>query len=287
MFVSGPTLYSYVWNNPTNFTDPTGFLTAQETTQALKDGTAQATLGDGKTVVGLKATFNEDGSIKTLTVTLPGESTTKTLSFRGVAAGSTLTLMETRGAGLTTAREATLAAVANAGKPTFNELMDKGLGKVGDAWNFLDGEIIQKSPVGPEVEAAVGTLALVKEVVVAEKAVQDVRVVEDAAQLAKPAETAAKGGTYILKDGEEVVKKTGRTNDLARREAELGRKHPDQAFEVDKRTDSYPAQRGREQIIHDANPSAHAQNGGLDRINGISPKNPRRDEYLQAGRELQ
>ncbi len=97
---------------------------------------------------------------------------------------------------------------------------------------------------------------------------------------------AAKGGTYVLKDAEGVVSKTGRTNDLARREAELGRKHPDKTLEVDKRTDSRSAQRGREQDIHDANPSAHAQNGGLDRINGIDPKNPRRDEYLKAGREL-
>jgi len=96
----------------------------------------------------------------------------------------------------------------------------------------------------------------------------------------------ARGGTYVLKDGEGVVVKTGRTNDLARREAEHGRAHPDKSFEVDKRTDSRMAQRGREQDLHDANPSAHKANGGLDKINGISPNNPMRDKYLEAGRAL-
>lgn len=106
--------------------------------------------------------------------------------------------------------------------------------------------------------------------------------IHEAADLAK----AARGGTYVLRDAAGVVRKTGRTDDLVRRERELGRKHPDKTFEVDKRTDSHPAQRGREQILHDANPSAHSSNGGLDRINGISPKNPKRDEYLEAGRNL-
>jgi len=97
---------------------------------------------------------------------------------------------------------------------------------------------------------------------------------------------AARGGTYVLRDAQGVARKTGRTDDLVRRERELGRQHPDKTFEVDKRTDSYPAQRGREQILHDANPSAHSSNGGLDRINGISRKNPQRDDYLEAGRNL-
>lgn len=97
---------------------------------------------------------------------------------------------------------------------------------------------------------------------------------------------AAKGGTYVLKNPDGTVVKTGRTNDLARREGEHGRGHPDKTFEVDKRTDNRAAQRGREQDLHDANPSAHADNGGLDKINGIRPNNPRRDEYLREGRKL-
>jgi hypothetical protein len=91
--------------------------------------------------------------------------------------------------------------------------------------------------------------------------------------------TYAKGGTYVLKDpvtGE--VMRTGRTSDLSRRE----REHSGSGliFEVDKRTDDYDAQRGREQIIHDRyNPS-------LNRIRPISPNNPNRDRYLEAGRAL-
>jgi RHS repeat-associated protein len=97
----------------------------------------------------------------------------------------------------------------------------------------------------------------------------------------------AKGGTYVLKNADGIVVRTGRTNNLDRRFSEHGRKHPDLTPQVDKRTDDRAAQRGREQIIHDANPSAHAANGGLDKINPISQKNPKRDDYMEAGRKLE
>jgi len=100
------------------------------------------------------------------------------------------------------------------------------------------------------------------------------------------AEQAAKGGTYVLKNSDGTVVRTGRTNDLARREREHGLDHPDLDFEVDKYTDDYRAQRGREQDLHDANPSAHAANGGLDKIKPISDRNKRRGRYLEAGRAL-
>ena len=113
-----------------------------------------------------------------------------------------------------------------------------------------------------------------------------IKAAEAAVKTEKVASEVAKGGTYVLKNAEGTVVKTGRTKDLARREAEHGRKHPDTTFQVDKRTDDYAAQRGREQDLHDAHPTAHKDNGGLDRINGISPTNPRREEYLKAGRKL-
>ena len=118
------------------------------------------------------------------------------------------------------------------------------------------------------------------------QALKAAKAVEKLVSASAPVHSAAKGGTYVLKDVDGVVVKTGRTNDLARREAEHGRNHPGLTFEVDKRTDSPSARRGREQDLHDANPSAHAKNGGLDKINAISPTNPKRDDYLRDGRAL-
>jgi hypothetical protein len=84
------------------------------------------------------------------------------------------------------------------------------------------------------------------------------------------------------------VQRTGRSKDLdARRRAHAN--HPetkDLDFEIDRRTDVYAEQRGREQIIYDAHPEALLENGGLNKIRGISPTNPRLQEYLEAGRRL-
>ncbi|WP_437731191.1 RHS repeat-associated core domain-containing protein [Sorangium sp. So ce1335] len=94
----------------------------------------------------------------------------------------------------------------------------------------------------------------------------------------------AKGGTYKLRDPETgQVRRTGRTNDLRRREGEHGRdpETKDLEFEVDRRTDSYPAQRGREQRIYDQHPEAD-----MNRRRPISPTNPRREEYLRLGDKL-
>ncbi|MEM7375640.1 MAG: hypothetical protein AAF587_44015 [Bacteroidota bacterium] len=76
--------------------------------------------------------------------------------------------------------------------------------------------------------------------------------------------------------------RTERTNDLERRQNEHANDDDLGAliFEVDRRTDDYAAQRGREQIIHEL------FDPPLNRINPISPNNPRRDDYLDAGRLL-
>lgn len=92
------------------------------------------------------------------------------------------------------------------------------------------------------------------------------------------------GGTYKLRDPDTgQVRRTGRSNDLARREGEHGRhsETKDLDFEVDRRTDSYPAQRGREQRIYEAHPEAD-----LNRQRPIAPRNPNRDEYLREGDKL-
>lgn len=76
--------------------------------------------------------------------------------------------------------------------------------------------------------------------------------------------------------------RTGQTNDLERRKAEHARLYPDYVFQIDKRTDDYAARRGREQILHDGcNPAPP-----LDKQSPIDPNNPRRNEYLEAGKQL-
>ncbi len=110
-----------------------------------------------------------------------------------------------------------------------------------------------------------------------------------ALKLAKPLANAAKGGTYKLRNpmtGQ--VKRTGRTNDLTRRQREHRRDQntKDLELEVDRRTDCCNARRGREQIIYDKHPEARAANGGLNKRRPVSPRNPRRREYSDAGRKL-
>ncbi|CAM2008762.1 polymorphic toxin-type HINT domain-containing protein [Acanthopleuribacter pedis] len=93
-----------------------------------------------------------------------------------------------------------------------------------------------------------------------------------------------KGGTYTLRDprtGE--VRRTGQTNNLKRREKEHGRGNEtkDLVFKVDKTSDDKAARRGREQIIYDKHPEAD-----LNKRRPISPKNPRKKEYMEKGQEL-
>jgi hypothetical protein len=109
--------------------------------------------------------------------------------------------------------------------------------------------------------------------------------------------STAKGGTYKLIDPEAGgVKRTGRTNDLARREGEHARSADtsDLDFQVDRRTDVPAEQRGREQVIHDAHPEArhpsHVEGGvegGLNKKRPISPNNKRRDEYMEAAKNVE
>ncbi|MFN8444523.1 MAG: RHS repeat-associated core domain-containing protein [Caldilineaceae bacterium] len=87
------------------------------------------------------------------------------------------------------------------------------------------------------------------------------------------------GGTYIQYDpltGQ--IMRTGRTNNLARREREHAGSGLD--FEVDSRTDNPAARRGREQIIHDT------YNPPLNYIKPIADTNPRRPRYMRAGRQV-
>jgi RHS repeat-associated protein len=92
------------------------------------------------------------------------------------------------------------------------------------------------------------------------------------------------GGTYVLvHPGTGNVMRVGRTRDLDQRRGQHER-HPilgDFRFRIDRQTDDYDQQRGREQIIHDL------YNPPYDLINPISPRNPNRQRYLDAGREIE
>ncbi len=109
---------------------------------------------------------------------------------------------------------------------------------------------------------------------VAEHAVPPTTVVEGA---------VPQGGTYMLVDEKTgKVMRTGRTNDLKRRKGEHQRDPETRPYPMkeDRLTDSRPAQRGREQMIHDAHQPP------LNKINPISPTNPKRQQYLDAAKEL-
>lgn len=96
---------------------------------------------------------------------------------------------------------------------------------------------------------------------------------------------AAKGGTYKLRDPETgQVRRTGKTNDLDRRQTEhaRGKETKDLDFEIDRRTGNEAARRGREQRIYDQHPEAD-----LNKRRPISPDNPKRDYYLDEGDKLQ
>ncbi len=146
-------------------------------------------------------------------------------------------------------------------------------------------------PVNVATGAAIGSVLRAGEATL--EVAGDLRKVERAAskgkktaQLAEEVEqgaaASAKGGTYVLQDPDTgQVMKTGRTNDHHRRGLEH-RRHPDTEdlrYRLESRTNEYPVQRGHEQLLHDE------YNPPLDKIRPISPKNPRREEYLKAARE--
>jgi hypothetical protein len=79
-------------------------------------------------------------------------------------------------------------------------------------------------------------------------------------------------------DAEGNVARTGRSNDLLRREAEHARDPAlkDFDFEPVHRTEVYSEQRGLEQLLHDM------YQPPLNKVRPISPTNPNLQEYLDA-----
>ena len=136
--------------------------------------------------------------------------------------------------------------------------------------------------IGSVLRAGEATLEVAEDLGKVERAAVKGR---KAAQLAEEVErgaTSAKGGTYVLQDPDTgQVMRTGRTKDHTRRELEHNRQPETKGLQYGRevRTDDYSVQRGHEQILHDEHKPP------LDKIRPISPKNPRRDEYLEAARK--
>ncbi|OYZ02524.1 MAG: hypothetical protein B7Y37_01665 [Sphingobacteriia bacterium 28-36-52] len=114
------------------------------------------------------------------------------------------------------------------------------------------------------------------------KEVNDVIIVKSESKTESKSEEP-KGGTYVLHDDEGKVQRSGRTIDLKRREGEHAKneKTKDLKFQVDKKTDNKDAQRGREQEIHEKH------NPPMNKIKSISDKNPNKQKYLDAAKELE
>jgi hypothetical protein len=96
-----------------------------------------------------------------------------------------------------------------------------------------------------------------------------------------------RGGVYRLMDGDRVMR-TGRTSNLDSRRLDHRRPETTSRYGFDAvyRTDDYATQRGLEQMLYDASPSALSSNGGLNRIRPISQRNPRFEEYMRAARSF-
>ena len=90
------------------------------------------------------------------------------------------------------------------------------------------------------------------------------------------------GGALYYNSQNKLVYDAGRTKDFARRRAEhaLDADLKDFKFEIDRHTNNYFAQRGREQIIHVLHDPPY------DKINPIHRLNPLKEIYMAAGRRL-
>ena len=81
-----------------------------------------------------------------------------------------------------------------------------------------------------------------------------------------------------MRDANGNVQYAGRTNDLSRRAGEHRSAYSDLQFNTEFRSDSREVQRGAEQIVHDRFQPP------LNKIQPISPRNPRRAQYINAAR---
>jgi RHS repeat-associated protein len=95
-------------------------------------------------------------------------------------------------------------------------------------------------------------------------------------------DASARGGIYTLRDVDDNVVRTGRTNDLQRREREHARGDDtaDYSFQVEYRTDVYREQRGLEQIVWMTN--GRPTLPGVRRTAGVNVRNRNYNKYMDA-----
>jgi len=183
----------------------------------------------------------------------------------------------------------TLWDIASIGIGLYSFVDNVSKGNYGDAALDAGGVVLDVgAAVVPLVPggagAAIKAARLANKVDDAADGVKAVRNADKAKDAATAAESGAKGGTYKLKDPESgEVRRTGQSKDLDRRKGEHARGEETKGldFEVDRRSGSKAARRGREQRIYDQHPEAD-----LNKRRPISPNNPRRDHYLQEGDKL-
>jgi RHS repeat-associated protein len=89
------------------------------------------------------------------------------------------------------------------------------------------------------------------------------------------------GGTYTRRDDDNKVQRSGRTNDLDRRQGEHARAEEtkDLKFKTELKTNSKAAQRGHEQMLHDQHQPP------LNKVQPISPNNPNKAAYMKAAKK--
>jgi hypothetical protein len=89
-------------------------------------------------------------------------------------------------------------------------------------------------------------------------------------------------GVYTLTDKNETVLRTGRTNDLARREVEHNRQYASEYhFNIIYETDDYATMRGLEQYLYEQ----HLDSATLNKIKAISDSNPNKAKYIHAAED--
>jgi RHS repeat-associated protein len=182
----------------------------------------------------------------------------------------------------------TAKAIGNAVVETYKAFKDGDANTRANILGKLVGEVGQTLVGGTAVKVVT---KLAKEAKIVSKIAKVEKAVEAEAKVAvaveKAAAVEAKGGVYVLKDGDKVVR-TGRTNDMARRAAEHANDPALKKFTFEPRykTDVYAEQRGLEHALYEQYKSTAAKgNGGYNKIKAIGDANKKKNIYIKAAED--